>query len=165
MGFKGRALVTDPDVFEVGDVYDLLTMDMNGKAIMCRNINEGYKGNGHSFYASSVMLLDCSKLDHWKWDEDIDRMFAAELDYGPWIGLRDEDPDLIGEIGEEWNSFDKLTQETKLLHTTERLTQPWRTGLPIDFDQNTKPAKSMNPAPQSKKGFFAFYESNHGRKW
>ena len=141
LGFKGRALVTDPDVFAVGDVFDLLNTDMKGKAILCRNISEGYKGNGHAFYASSVMLLDCSLLTHWHWDEEIDQMFKGELDYGPWIGLKTEDPENIGEIGEEWNSFDTLTPETKLLHTTERGTQPWKTGLPIDFDLNIHSAK------------------------
>jgi hypothetical protein len=140
MGFQGRAVVTDPDVFAIGDIYELLTMDMGGKAIMCRNVSEGYKGNGHQFYASSVMLLDCAKLQHWRWDDDIDRMFAGRLDYGPWIGLQIEDPETIGEIGEEWNSFDKLTSTTRLLHTTERMTQPWKTGLPIDFDQTTQSA-------------------------
>lgn len=138
MGFKGRALVTDPDVFAVGDILDLLNADMEGKAILCRHIQDGYKGNGHMFYASSVMLLDCEKLSHWRWDEDIDRMFEGKLDYGPWIGLKNEDPTTIGEIGEEWNSFDRLVPETRLLHTTERLTQPWKTGLPIDFDLTTK---------------------------
>lgn len=136
MGYKGRALVTDPDVFAIGDVFDLLRRNMEGKAILCRNISEGYKGNGHSFYASSVMMLDCSRLQHWRWDEEIDQMFKGELDYGPWIGLKTENPDIIGELEEEWNSFDKLTSATKLLHMTERLTQPWKTGLPIDFDLN-----------------------------
>lgn len=144
MGYEGRAVVTDPDVFAIGDIYELLTMDMGGRAIMCRNVSEGYKGNGHKFYASSVMLLDCAKLHHWRWDDDIDRMFAGELDYGPWIGLHTEDPSTIGEISEDWNSFDKLTPSTRLLHTTERLTQPWKTGLPIDFDQTTKPRKEKS---------------------
>lgn len=153
MGFQGRAVVTDPDVFAIGDIYELLTMDMGGKAIMCRNVSEGYKGNGHHFYASSVMLLDCAKLQHWRWDDDIDRMFAGSMDYGPWIGLQTEDPATIGEIGEEWNSFDKLTPETRLLHTTERLTQPWKTGLQIDFDQTTKP-KPGKPFAASSKNFW-----------
>lgn len=150
MGFQGRAVVTDPDVFAIGDISELLTMDMGGKAIMCRNVSEGYKGNGHKFYASSVMLLDCSKLTHWCWDEDIDKMFAGELDYGPWISLRTEPPESIGELEEEWNSFDKLTPFTRLLHTTERLTQPWKTGLPIDFDLTTKPQSKKNGALQSR---------------
>jgi hypothetical protein len=140
MGFNGRAVVTDPDIFAVGDIYELLTCDMGGKSILCRNIVDGYKGAGKAFYASSVMLLDCAKLKHWRWDEDVDAMFSGKLDYGPWIGLTSENPETIGEIGEEWNSFDKLTPETKLLHTTERWTQPWKTGLPVDFDMNVAAA-------------------------
>jgi len=112
-------------------------MDMGGKAVFCRNVSDGYKGNGHSFYATSVMLLDCARLPHWRWDEDIDNMFAGRMDYGPWIGLKNEPKENIGELDETWNSFDKLTPETKLLHTTERSTQPWRTGLPVDFDLTT----------------------------
>lgn len=138
MGYEGRAVVVDPDIFAVGDIYELLTRNMEGKAIMCRHVVDGYKGNGKRFYASSVMLLDCAKLAHWKWNDEIDAMFAGQLDYGPWISLLNEAPDTIGEIGEEWNSLDKLTPETKLLHTTERSTQPWRTGLPVDFDTTTK---------------------------
>lgn len=147
MGFQGRAVVTDPDVFAIGDIYELLTRDMQGKAIMCRHVAKGYKGNGNAFYASSVMLLDCEKLAHWKWDEEIDRMFSGALDYGPWIGLLTEDPASIGEIGEEWNSFDELAPGTQLLHTTERLTQPWKTGLTIDFDQTTKSQHKQHLAP------------------
>ena len=36
MGYQGRAVVTDPDVFAVGDVWELLTRDMGGKDILCR---------------------------------------------------------------------------------------------------------------------------------
>ena len=60
MGYQGRALVVDPDVFAAGDVWELLRRDMQGKAIMCR----GSKFKNGAF-ASSVMLLDCAKLKHW----------------------------------------------------------------------------------------------------
>lgn len=134
MNYKGRALVIDPDVFAIGDVNELLTRNMDGKAILCRHIKEGYQSNGHAFYATSVMLLDCEKLKHWRWDDLIDSMFDKKLDYGDWISLRFENPELIGEIGEEWNQFDQLNQNTKLLHNTERSTQPWKTGLKVDYD-------------------------------
>jgi hypothetical protein len=136
MGFEGRALVTDPDVFSVnGDVLELLDSDMHGKAIVCRNL-PAEKGGGEGRWASSVMLLDCAKLAHWRWDEQIDALFAGTLDYKPWIQLADEDPQTIGDLPEVWNSFDKLEPETRLLHMTERLTQPWKTGLPVDFNTN-----------------------------
>ncbi len=36
MGYKGRAVVIDPDVFAVRDVWELLNRDIQGNAIMCR---------------------------------------------------------------------------------------------------------------------------------
>ena len=131
MAYEGRAVVIDPDIFALGDIYELLTMNMDGKAILCRHI-EG-SGAKPSYYASSVMLLDCAKLRHWRWEEAIDEMFAGKRDYRDWVSLYLEDPDMIGDLPEKWNSFDRLTKETKLLHNTGRLTQPWKTGLPIDF--------------------------------
>ncbi|MFN3416348.1 MAG: hypothetical protein ACK4ZD_08550 [Caldimonas sp.] len=136
MGYQGRALVTDPDVFSAGgDVYELLTCDMQGKAVMCRNLPAS-QGGGPGKWATSVMLLDCARLTDWRWDEEIDAMFSGRLDYKPWIQLAHQDPSTIGELPEEWNSFDKLTPQTRLLHMTERLTQPWKTGLPVDFNTN-----------------------------
>ena len=136
MGWQGRALVTDPDVFSVGgDVLELLDVDMGGKAVWCRNLPVE-QGGGPGRWASSVLLLDCARLQSWRWDEEIDAMFAGKLDYKPWIQLADEPPGSIGELPEVWNSFDKLEPDTRLLHMTERLTQPWKTGLPIDFNMN-----------------------------
>lgn len=136
MGYQGRALVTDPDVFSAGgDVYELLTCDMQGKAVMCRNLPAD-QGGGPGKWATSVMLLDCAKLTDWQWNDEIDAMFDGRLDYKPWIQLAQQDPATIGELSEVWNSFDTLTPDTRLLHMTERSTQPWKTGLPIDFNTN-----------------------------
>ena len=41
--------------------------------------------------------------------------------------------DSIGFFENEWNDFDKFTSATKMLHTTRRRTQPWKTGLPVDW--------------------------------
>lgn len=136
MGYEGRALVIDPDIFALADIYELLTMDMRDKAILCRHVDNPNKGA--SYFASSVMLLDCAKLRHWRWEEAIDELFAGTRDYNDWTRLYLEDPATIGPLGEEWNSFDKLTEQTKLLHNTGRLTQPWKTGLPIDFTTHPK---------------------------
>ncbi|MGE3298470.1 MAG: hypothetical protein AB7I68_14110, partial [Porticoccaceae bacterium] len=56
MGFTGRALVIDPDVFAATDVWALLSRDMGGKAILCR-MRSGPKGLIDKCFASSVMLL------------------------------------------------------------------------------------------------------------
>jgi len=127
MGYSGRAVVIDPDVFAVGDIYDLLVRDMEGKAVVCRS-RGGSKG-----LASSVMLLDCAKLTHWRCEAQFNEMFAFERDYMDWICLKLEPREAIGLFENRWNDFDTLTPDTKLLHNTKRWTQPWKTGLPVDF--------------------------------
>jgi len=136
MGFQGRALVLDPDVFAIGDVCELLDRDMCGKAIICRTLADWSRSPAPHRYSSSVMLLECARLTHWRWTEQIDALFARRLDFDPWIGLKTEAATSIGMLEAEWNDFDCLTERTKLLHYTQRLTQPWKTGLPIDFNLN-----------------------------
>lgn len=131
MGYAGRALIIDPDVFAVGDVNELFARDMGGKAIMARR-RAGHNGR-EDYIASSVMLLDCTKLGHWNVRQQFEAMFAGKLDYENWMVLANEPRESIGFIEPEWNDFDRLTPATKLLHNTKRRTQPWKTGLPIDF--------------------------------
>jgi len=132
MGYQGRALVIDPDVFAVSDVWELLTRDMEGKAILCRPRNRLSKDvNGPM--ASSVMLLDCAKLKHWNVEQQFNEMFEDQRDYKKWITLAYEERDSIGLLENQWNDLDVLNQRTKMLHTTKRWTQPWKAGLPIDF--------------------------------
>ena len=142
MGYAGRAIVIDPDIFAVGDIWDLLERDMRGKAIMCRP-KSGRKGRMGAF-ASSVMLLDCAKLTHWQFERDFGEMFEpGRRDYIDWISLKLEDPATIGRFENEWNDFDRLTANTRLLHNTKRKTQPWKTGLKIDY----RPADSFQLFP------------------
>jgi hypothetical protein len=130
MGYQGRALVIDPDIFAVRDVCELLERDMQGKAILCRR-RSGWKKK--HCYASSVMLLDCARLAHWSCERGFAELFEGRRDYSDWICLRLESPDTIGAFEDQWNDFDRLTPETRLLHNTRRWTQPWKTGLPVDF--------------------------------
>ncbi len=132
MGYRGRALVIDPDIFAVGDVWDLLSMDMRGKAIFCRS-RKRVGGDVNGPMASSVMLLDCAKLRHWRVEQQFCEMFDGSRDYKKWITLSDEERDTIGLLDERWNDLDVLNQRTQMLHTTKRWTQPWKAGLPIDF--------------------------------
>ncbi len=131
MGYQGRAVVIDPDVFAVGDVWELLSRDMAGYSLMCRP-KSGSKGK-RGCLASSVMLLDCAKLSHWRVEEQFNDMFSFKRDYMDWVCLKLEDRDKIGFFENEWNDFDHLTDKTKMLHNTKRKTQPWKTGLPVDF--------------------------------
>jgi hypothetical protein len=131
MQFQGRAVVTDPDCFGVGDVAELFDRDMGGKAIMA--VPRPGHNRRNDYIATSVMLLDCGKLKHWDFDQQLDDLFAHRFDYIDWIELKREEPATIGLLEPEWNDFDRLTPETKILHTTKRRTQPWKAGLPIDY--------------------------------
>jgi hypothetical protein len=133
LGFSGRALVLDPDIFAIGDVCELLSRDMGGKAILCRQKDEVRAGR--RLYSSAVMLLDCSRLTHWNWERDVDEIFSHRLHLGAWLALLDEPPERIGPLESEWNDMDTLTERTKLLHNTEIVTQPWKTGLPADYHE------------------------------
>ena len=131
MGHQGRAVVVDPDIFAVGDVYDLLTRDMGGKAVMGRHRSD--KSDKAWQIATSVMLMDCARLRHWEPEREFGEMFEFKRDYKDWIVLRNEPRENVGYLEDEWNDFDRLTEHTKLLHNTKRRTQPWKTGLPVDF--------------------------------
>jgi len=136
MGYTGRALVIDPDIFAVGDVWELLSRNLQGKTILARRTESPNVPAGS--YASSVMLLDCAKLEHWRCAEQFAELFEDRLDYTDWVCLQKEPAGSIGDLEPEWNDFDHLTSETRLLHNTRRKTQPWKTGLPIDFAPKVK---------------------------
>ena len=131
MNWQGRAVVTDPDVFAVGDICELLERDMGGAAVMGRH-RSGKSEKGYQV-ATSVMLLDCARLKHWDVEKEFGQLFTSEKDYKEWMVLAYEDPANIGYLEDYWNDFDHLDANTRLLHNTKRRTQPWKTGLPVDF--------------------------------
>ncbi len=135
MGYDGRAVVMDPDIFAVGDIMELLSRDMEGTAIVCRT-RSGLKGIAAGklgYFATSVMLMDCARLTHWRCEEQFHEMFEGKRDYMDWISLKLEPRGSVGVLEAEWNDLDRLTPNTKMVHNTRRITQPWKTGLPVDF--------------------------------
>ena len=104
---------------------------MGGHAVLAKRMPADGRKPLH--WATSVMLLDCARLRHWRCEEDFGRLFTFERDYIDWMWLLLEPPGTVGELEEQWNHFDTLDATTKLLHNTHRRTQPWKTGLPADF--------------------------------
>jgi hypothetical protein len=104
---------------------------MRGAAVMGRR--RSAKDEKGSQVATSVMLMDCAKLRHWQPKQDFDALFRFEKDYKEWMVLAYEDPQNIGYLEDCWNDFDNLDANTRLLHNTKRKTQPWKTGLPVDY--------------------------------
>jgi hypothetical protein len=142
MDYHGRSLVVDPDVFCISNINDLLTRDMKGTSLMARH----RAGTKEQVWASSVMLLDNQKLMHWKLRENFEEMFEFKRDYMKWITLQLEPQNAIGLLETVWNDFDKLTPDTRMIHNTKRQTQPWKSGLPVDF---RAPESSGNWTPKN----------------
>lgn len=125
MNFQGIALVIDPDIFLVRQGLEkLLDFPIKEFPIHAR---KGLK----NLWSSSVMLLDCSQLNHWNLPNFIKQMHAGSLDYDDLMYLKIEEKK-IGELEAKWNDFDIIKDNTILLHTTEKITQPWRTGLKLN---------------------------------
>ncbi len=129
--YSGRAIVIDPDIFAVNSIDGLLDLDLKGRAIAACGKKDAWD--------SSMMLMDCSKLRHWKIENILTNLREQTLDYADIMTLKTEDPTTILEVPRRWNSLDEIKDDTGLLHTTNRITQPWRTGLPVDFTRNPLP--------------------------
>lgn len=121
MGYSGRAVVIDPDVLALADINELFGTDLNDHAIAACRRNIGWE--------TSVMLLDCAKLTHWKIADILSGLKSQAIDYVDLMWLRGETSVL--ELPDVWNSHDKIEPGTRMLHMTRILTQPWKTGLPI----------------------------------
>jgi hypothetical protein len=77
--------------------------------------------------------MDCARLGHWDAEAEFEQLFRFERDYKEWMVLAYEDPAHIGFLEPCWNDFDHLDGNTRLLHNTKRRTQPWKTGLQVDY--------------------------------
>jgi hypothetical protein len=144
LGYRGRALVLDPDIIAIGDVADLFQEPWCERPIRCRT-RESWRPGTAREWSTAVMLLDCAKLKHWQWGKAIDRVLGQELDLLDWLHLGYEPPENVGCLPEEWNHFDTLTDRTRLLHFTDVRTQPWRTGLPLDYRVHSVGAEVTEP--------------------
>lgn len=130
MGYTGKAVVIDPDIFACTDIHELSSLDLGGAAIAaCRKKDA---------WDTSLMLLDCAQLRHWDIGGLLTSLKERMVVYSDIMSLRTETAPIM-ELPRVWNSLDHLDGHTKMLHTTNRLTQPWKTGLPIDFTRNKAP--------------------------
>jgi hypothetical protein len=128
MDFKGYALVIDPDIFAISDLKPLLklaeTSDFDIMACQKKNA-----------FDSSVMLINCERLRWLSWKNLLCELSVGSIDYIDLMsinlnGLK------VQTIERRFNQLDDINDDTVFFHTTNRLTQPWKTGLRIDFARN-----------------------------
>ena len=123
--FQDKILVIDPDVFAIKDpsiIFNELGGDYN---LGCTSYNGSFR--------SEVMLINAKKIK-WNFKKIVDDLFNFKLDYSDLMKLNFENNARIKEISKIYNSHDKIYPDTILLHTTNRITQPWKENLKIDFE-------------------------------
>lgn len=125
MGYTGRAIVIDPDIFALPgtNIIKLFNTDLEGAALACVKRTNGK-------LESSLMVLDCTRLKHWKLKDFLKQLEDKKINKQNLMLFHNGE--VVKEIPWYWNSLDKV-EGAKILHTTNRLTQPWKTGLKIDF--------------------------------
>ncbi len=132
MGYQGRAVLIDPDIFAVKDISRIFEIDLQGKALACCGKKDAWD--------TSMMIMDCAKLTHWNIHNILEGLRQKKLDYvHDIITLKKEPAGSVLEVPRIWNNLDTLTEDTYFIHMTDRITQPWRTGLKIDFTINKMP--------------------------
>ncbi len=136
--YQGKAIYVDADMLVLKDIKELWNLDFGENHILVQeelpdqhskptgDLDPTLKRVNKRVKQSSVMLLDCSKLDwnieqiikdldEWKYSYD-DLMFKLCLVDENKVGYK---------VPFRWNSLEHLAPETCLIHYTDMYTQPW----------------------------------------
>jgi len=119
-GYSGKALYLDSDQIVFKDIGILYKKDMKGNGALGTKIGFWQKKD-KGLLPSSVMLLDCEKLD-WDIRQIIQKLDDGRLSYINLFSLSSY-PHIISS---RWNSLDSYFKGyTALLHYTGKSKQPW----------------------------------------
>jgi lipopolysaccharide biosynthesis glycosyltransferase len=124
-GHQGRAIFLDSDMVCLRDIGELFDTPMNGCDFLAKG--EAYQGSDR--WGLSVMLIDCAKARF-----NLEQIFG-EIDQGLYSRtdfhqmtpkFLAHHPYRVGALDPRWNSFDYYDADTRLIHYTNLVTQPWK---------------------------------------
>ena len=127
VNYKGKILIIDPDVFAIKNPKNISNFLNFNSFLACTFINNQPR--------TEVMLINAEKVK-WKFNEIIKKLFNLQVDYNDLMNLSFDKSLKISKLDLSYNSHDIITKDSILLHTTNRLTQPWKEGLDIDFERH-----------------------------
>jgi hypothetical protein len=115
-----RVIYMDADICVLGDIAELYALPMQ-RPVLAR-------AYGAQAYFTSVMLLDCARLQHWSFEAWVDRARENVNFYNTMMWGRPGAPNHedLTTLPECWNDLDILKPTTKALHYTGLTRQPWR---------------------------------------
>jgi lipopolysaccharide biosynthesis glycosyltransferase len=120
---EGRAIFLDSDTICLGDIGELFDTPMNGAAMM------SIKAYDTGEWGPSVLLMDCSKC-RFDLENILDEIEAGKYTYSEFTRLAESflavHPHEIRELDPKWNTFDRYDDQTKIIHYTDLMRQPWR---------------------------------------
>jgi len=124
-GQIGRAIYLDSDMLCLRDIGEVFEMSLNAHDLLAK------RGDWGLGWALSVILFDCGRcsfdLEHCY--DQIDRgMYTYEDLASMTPRFLECHPLRIGELDPRWNVFDDCREDTRLIHYTNLLTQPWKTA-------------------------------------
>ena len=125
--YKDKILVIDPDIFALKDPKKIIEDHSNSSDLSCVFYN--------NIPRSEMMLVDAKRVK-WNFKNIVSNLFNFEIDYEDLMNFKFNSDLTINKISECYNSHDKINDDTILLHTTNRITQPWKEGLEINFFKN-----------------------------
>lgn len=138
VSYSGRAIYLDADMQVFTDIAELWQWPMHNqqKVLIMKESRSHKKGiiKRKRHRQSSVMLIDCEAC---RWDvNNIIRNLGRKYSYEELLDqlciLSDEE---IGDVlPDRWNSLEKYSTNTSLIHYTDMMTQPWvDPGNPLGY--------------------------------
>jgi len=124
-GHKGRAIWLDSDMVCLRDIGELFDAPMAGCKFLAKS--DAYHGAGS--WGLSVMLIDCEhcRFDLESYFQEIDRGLYSSTDLHQMTpAFLAHHPFKIGGLDPRWNEFDWFDDETRLIHYTNLMSQPWK---------------------------------------
>lgn len=125
MHFQGRAIYLDADIISLCDINELFTLDMGEHKVLARI--RGEERPVQRRY-TSVLLFQCDRLTHWKWDRLCEEANAAEAAYKAMMWAKPDCPYYgdYGDLPPPFNHLNQYDERTKILHYTHVKFQPWK---------------------------------------
>lgn len=126
---QGKAIWLDSDMIALGDIGELFDTPMNGAGLLMKKTAYPDLAPEQDPRCPAVMLIDCEKVrfDLEALIQESDRKLYSERDLMHMTTqFRQVHPFEVGEFDPEWNIRDYWNQNTKLIHYTNLMTQPWK---------------------------------------
>lgn len=140
--FEGRAIYCDSDQISIEDIANLWNYELADRAVAAVNVKAAESGKDYvnnflqqliaspeAYYLTSVMLLDCSKLQSWRIESIVQGLNQDQFSYPELMFLGkaflQQAPTSIADLPSAWNHLDVLTPSSKIVHFTDLTSQPW----------------------------------------